>query len=57
MKKKVEAEAKPIDMVYEGIQKQEDALKELIRKRKGIDTKAPRGSKFKGGLYAGRYED
>jgi len=53
---KVVDKSKPIDMVYEGIAKQEDALKELSRKRKGINTKE-RGSKFKGGLYAGRYED
>jgi hypothetical protein len=55
MKKKVEKKSKAVDMVYEGISKQEDALKQLSAKRLAGKGKA-RGSKFKGGLYASRYE-
>ena len=53
MKKKVEKKSKPIDMVYEGIDKQENALKELTEKH--IGKGKTRGSKFVGGLYASRY--
>jgi hypothetical protein len=55
MKKKEGKKSKPIDMVYEGISKQEDALKELTEKH--IGKGKMRGSKFKGGLYASRYSD
>lgn len=56
MKKKVVKKSKQIDMVYEGINKQEDALKQLSAKRVAGKGKM-RGSKFKGGLYAGRYSE
>lgn len=52
--KKVEKKSKAIDMVYEGVGKQEDALKQLSAKRVAGKGKM-RGSKFKGGLYANRY--
>ncbi len=47
-------ESKPIDMVYEGINKQENALKELRAKR--FDQKKKHSSK-KGGMYSGRYDE
>jgi len=53
-KKNVEKKSKAVDMVYEGIGKQEDALKQLTAKRIAGKGKM-RGSKFKGGLYASRY--
>lgn len=56
MKKKVVKKSKPIDLVYEGINKQEDALKQLAGKRIAGKGKT-RGSKFKGGMYASRYSD
>jgi hypothetical protein len=56
MKKAIIKKSSPVDMVYEGISKQENALKELRAKRIAGKAKM-RGAKFKGGLYAGRYSE
>jgi len=48
--------SKPIDMVYEGINKQEAAQKELREKRISSKTAHKDKAKLTGGIYKGRYD-
>ena len=53
---KKEIKSKAVDMVYEGIHKQESAQKELREKRIAAKTAHKDKKSLKGGLKKGRYD-